>query len=138
MESNLNSLLQKTIRFLAVFLEKSLPPLFDDWWNEAVINSLSFQQRRRISEQGVQSLTSLDLASLLRVLDQNWYQLSSELKLTSEARHFVKEMQTIRNRWAHPSGEEFPIDDVYRDLDTIQRFAKVVEADEYFLQSVRV
>ena len=79
MESNLNSLLQKTIRFLAVFLEKALPPLFDDWWNEAVINSLSFQQRRRISEQGVQSLTSLDLASLLRVLDQNWYQLSSEL-----------------------------------------------------------
>ena len=137
MNNNLNSLLQKATISLAAYLEKVLPSLFNDWWNEAVINILSFQQRRQVKERGINSLTSLDLAALLRVLDQNWYQISTKLNLTSEARHFVKEMQTVRNRWAHAGSEEFPVDDVYRDLDTLQRFAIVIEADEGLLQEVR-
>ncbi len=137
MDNNLNSLLQKATISLAAYLEKVLPSLFNDWWNEAVINILSFQQRRRVKERRINSLTSLDLASLLRVLDQNWYQISTKLNLTSEARHFVKEMQTVRNRWAHTGSEGFPVDDVYRDLDTLQRFATVIEADEGLLQKVR-
>ena len=137
MDNNLNSLLQKATISLAAYLEKVLPSLFNDWWNETVINILSFQQRRRVKERGINSLTSLDLAALLRVLDQNWYQISTKLNLTSEARHFVKEMQTVRNRWAHAGSEEFPVDDIYRDLDTLQRFATVIEADESLLQEVR-
>ncbi len=137
MDNNLNSLLQKATISLAAYLDKVLPSLFNDWWNEAVVNILSFQQRRRVKEPGINSLTSLDLAALLRVLDQNWYQISTKLNLTSEARHFVKEMQTVRNRWAHAGSEGFPVDDVYRDLDTLQRFARVIEADESLLQEVR-
>ena len=137
MDNNLNSLLQKATISLAAYLEKVLPSLFNDWWNEAVINILSFQQRRWVKERGINSLTSLDLAALLRVLDQNWYQISTKLNLTSEDRHFVKEMQTVRNRWAHAGSEGFPVDDVYRDLDTLQRFATVIEADENLLQEVR-
>ncbi|MDZ7581738.1 MAG: Swt1 family HEPN domain-containing protein [Deltaproteobacteria bacterium] len=76
----------------------------------------------------------LDLAGLLHVLDQNWYQISSSLDLTSEARHFVKEMQTVRNRWAHADTEGFPADDIYRDLDTLQRFAVVIEADHKLIR----
>ena len=83
------------------------------------------------------SLGALDLAALLRVLDQNWYQISNKLGLTSEARHFVKEMQTIRNRWAHATTEGFPLEDVYRDLDTLQRFAAVIGADDTLVQEVR-
>jgi hypothetical protein len=111
---------------LAIFLERVLPPLFDDWWNKAVVNTLSFQQKRRLEQRNITSLGGLDLAGLLRVLDQNWYQISNSLDLTSEARHFVKEMQTVRNHWAHADTEGFPVDDIYRDLDTLQRFAVVI------------
>ena len=90
-----------------------------------------------MEQRGIGSLGALDLAALLRVLDQNWYQISNKLGLTSEARHFVKEMQTIRNRWAHATTEGFPLDDVYRDLDTLQRFAAVIGADDALIQEVR-
>ena len=137
MQASMAHLLGEASKNLAHFLEKVLPILFEDWWNEAVVNALSFQQQRRVKKKGINSLPSLDLAALLRVLDQNWYQISTKLDLTPEARHFVKEMQTVRNRWAHASSEGFPVDDVYRDLDTLQRFAGVIEADKSLLDELR-
>lgn len=136
-QATISKLLGEVAKQLILFLEKVLPTLFEDWWKEAVLNGLSFQQRRRTEQRGLGSLGSLDLAALLRVLDQNWYQISNNLGLTSESRHFVKEMQTIRNRWAHVTTEGFPLDDVYRDLDTLQRFAVVIEANEALIQEVR-
>jgi ATP-dependent helicase HepA len=137
MEHNLNSFLPRVTARLADFLDKELPSLYEDWWKQAVVNNLSFQQRRRLEQRNVTSLSGLDLAGLLRVLDQNWYQISNRLNLTSEARHFVKEMQTVRNRWAHADAEGFPIDDIYRDLDTLQRFAVVIGADDKLIQDLR-
>ncbi|MEK6777720.1 MAG: helicase-related protein [bacterium] len=134
----ISKLLSEVARQLALFLEKVLPSLFEGWWKQAVLNSLSFQQRRRMEQRNIGSLGALDLAALLRVLDQNWYQISTKLGLTSESRHFVKEMQTVRNRWAHAGTEEFPVEDVYRDLDTLQRFASVINAKEELLQEIRV
>jgi ATP-dependent helicase HepA len=122
---------------LAIFLEKVLPTLFDDWWNKAVVNVMSFQQKKRLEQRAVTTLSGLDLAGLLRVLDQNWYQISSSLDLTSEARHFVKEMQTVRNRWAHADSEGFSVDDIYRDIDTMQRFAVVIGSDEKFIKDLQ-
>ena len=137
MERNMNDLLRKTTVFLANFLERTLPSLFEDWWNKAVVANLSFQQQRRVEERHINSLTSLDLGSLLRVFDYNWYQISMKLNLTSEARHFLKEMQTVRNRWAHAGAEEFPIEELYRDLDTLQRFASIINANDDFINEVR-
>jgi len=136
-QATISKLLGEVAKQLTLFLEKVLPTLFEDWWKEAVLNGLSFQQRRRTEQRGLGSLGSLDLAALLRVLDQNWYQISNKQGLTSDARHFVKEMQTIRNRWAHATTEGFPLEDVYRDLDTLQRFAKVIGADNSLVQEVR-
>jgi superfamily II DNA or RNA helicase len=136
-QATISKLLSEVPRYLALFLEKVLPSLFEDWWKQAVLNSLSIQQQRRLEQRNIGSLAALDFAALLRVLDQNWYQVSSRLDLTSEARHFVKEMQTIRNRWAHATTEGFPVEDVYRDLDTLQRFSAVIEADDILLQEVR-
>jgi hypothetical protein len=135
--ASISKLLGEAAKQLAIFLEKLLPSLFEDWWKQAVVINLSFQQRRQVEQRNIESLASLDLAALLRVLDQNWYQISTKLNITSEARHFVKEMQTVRNRWAHSGTEGFPVEDVYRDLDTLQRFAVVVGADESLLQEVR-
>ena len=137
MEINLNNLFPKVTQCLAAYLERVLPSLFDDWWKQAVTNNLSFDQRRRMEQRNIDSLASLDLAALLRVLDQNWYKISMKMNLTSEDRHFVKEMLTVRNRWAHVGTEGFSDEDKYRDLDTLQRFAKVIEANENLLKEVR-
>ena len=137
MDYKLHKLLDRMAKALASYLDRLLPSLFDDWWKNAVLDNLSFNQQRRVEQKGIFSLSSLDLAALLRVLDRNWYEISMRMKLPPEARHYVKEMQTIRNKWAHASAEGFPLDDVYRDLDTLQRFAKVIEAEETFIQEIR-
>lgn len=130
-------LLDEVAGQLVLFLNELLPSLFDDWWMQAVVNNLSFQQRQRMEQRNIQSLASLDLAALLRVLDGNWYQISNKLNLTFESRHFVKEMQTVRNRWSHASTEGFPTEDVYRDLDTLQRFASIINTDKNLLQKIK-
>jgi ATP-dependent helicase HepA len=137
MENNLTDLIQKLTPSLAKYLERVLPAISSDWWNRAVVNNLSFQQQNRLKQRNIQSLASLDLAALLRVFDQNWYHISTKLSLSPEIRHFVKEMQTVRNRWAHAASEGFCVDDVYRDLDTLQRFATAIDADVTLLQEVR-
>jgi ATP-dependent helicase HepA len=137
MDNDLNKLLQKTAMFLARYLEDILPSLNEDWWKQSVVNNLSFQQRRWVEQRKINSMASLDFAALLRVFDQNWYQISTKLNLTYEDRHFVKEMQTVRNRWAHASAEGYSVEDTYRDLDTLQRFALVINADKDFLEEVR-
>ncbi len=130
------SLLIETAQQLASFLDRWLPCLFDNWWKMGVIDNLSFHQRRRLEQQNINSLAQLDLAALVRILDQNWHLVSAKLNLTAEARHFVKEMQTVRNRWAHANIETFAHEDIYRDLDTIQRFASVINATEELLGKI--
>ncbi|MCX6054224.1 MAG: SNF2-related protein [Chloroflexi bacterium] len=138
MDYNFSNLLQKATISLAAYLESELPSLFDgDWWRDAVFNNLSFSQQRQIELRKITSLASLDLAALLRVFDQNWFQISSKLNLPSDARHYVKEMQTIRNRWAHASTEGFTPDDVYRDLDTLQRFNQIINADKNMIDELK-
>ncbi len=137
MDQVLYTLLKQVAEALVNYLDRLLPSLFDNWWKDAVFNKLSFHQQRRVEQKGIASLSSLDLAALLRVLDQNWYQISIKMNLSPEARHFVKEMRTVRNRWAHAGVEGFPLDDIYRDLDTLQRFAMVIEAEEAFIQEIR-
>jgi hypothetical protein len=56
METNLNSLFQKLTAYLARYLESVLPSFFNDWWSEAVLNNLSFQQRRMVEQRRIESL----------------------------------------------------------------------------------
>src|SRR5450755_1387549 len=85
------------------FLAERLPSLGDNWWKVHVVDRLSFSQQRMVEEKHLHSLRDLDLAALLRVLDQNWYELSQAARLPKEARNWVKELQTVRNKWAHRS-----------------------------------
>jgi superfamily II DNA or RNA helicase len=131
------NLLQMITTKLAAYLGEVLPSLFDDWWKQGVIDKLSFQQNQRIEQGKINSLGKLDLAALLRILDQNWYKISNKKNLPMEARHYFKEMQTIRNRWAHANAEGLSADDTYRDLDTLQRFALFINVEESFIQEIR-
>ncbi|MCL2469404.1 MAG: Swt1 family HEPN domain-containing protein [Alphaproteobacteria bacterium] len=129
--------LDEVTKKLALFLKKILPTLFDDWWTQAVVNVLSFEQQNRLEQRGIRTLEGLDSAGLLRVLDKNWNPISNKLNLPHESRHFVKEMRTIRNNWAHPPVSGFSDDDIYRDLDTMQRFAVVIGADDSLIQAIK-
>jgi superfamily II DNA or RNA helicase len=137
MYSNFNQLLLEVTGYLARYLDEILPLIFDNWWQDGVLNVLSPYQQRTVKEKDITELASLDLAALLRILDQNWYRISLKKKLSTEERHFVKEMQTVRNRWAHVGADGLPLDDVYRDMDTLQRFASVIEADQNFIQAIQ-
>ena len=122
---------------LARFLQKKLPELSDDWWEKHVIDRLSFQQQRIINERGISSLGKLDFAALLRVFDQNWYDLSNKFAFPREARNWVKELQTVRNKWAHMPAEELPASEVYRDADTLGRFLELIDANADTIEAVQ-
>lgn len=131
----MHKLLEQTTEATCSYLLQVLPEISDNWWDDLVLTSLNPKQRERM-ESSARSLTSLDLASLLRIMDQNWYPLSSQLKHDSEHRHYLKEMQTIRNRWAHKGSEAISEDDVYRDLDTLQRFLVMVNSHQSLIDEI--
>lgn len=137
MRTQLLGLLEDVAKILAEFLGRVLPEINPNWWEECVLNLLSPQQQRRVKEKRLDTVASLDLAGLLRVLDQNWYLIAPKVGLSSESRHYLKEMRTIRNRWAHMGTSGSSDEDTYRDLDTIQRLAAAVGADGGFLARVK-
>lgn len=121
---------------LAQFLETKMPALSEDWWEKHVLERLSFQQQRTVEERGFKTLRQLDFAALLRVLDQNWYEFSNTMRLPREGRSWVKELQTVRNKWAHLSSEAMPASEVYRDADTLGRFLGMIGANSASLDAV--
>lgn len=121
---------------LVRFLSAKLPDLSPDWWRKHVVDRLTFQQQRIVEERNHDKLQQLDLAALLRVLDHNWFELSNTLKLPREGRNWVKELQTVRNRWAHISSEDVSSSDVYRDADTLGRLLTIIEAQQSSLDAV--
>jgi superfamily II DNA or RNA helicase len=91
-----------------------------------------------VESKRITTLAGLDLAALLRVMDANWHLLAERLEYVPEARHYLKEMRTLRDRWAHAAAAEFSPEDVYRDLDTLQRFLVVIGAGEELLGAVKL
>lgn len=127
----------ETTASLQGFLERVLPTVQENWWDKCVVGILTFQQQRLVEERKIRSLLGLDLAALLRVLDQNWFEISHKASLPRDARNWVKEMQSIRNRWAHSTGNSAAPDDLYRDLDTLQRLLEIIGADQGLIEQVR-
>ena len=97
----MNELLHVSIAVISRWLEEKLPLLGSKWWVDNVVNRLTFQQQRLLEEKRVKSLHGLDIAAVLRILDQNWSELAAVEPLPRDARNWVKELQSVRNRWAH-------------------------------------
>lgn len=132
----MNDLLQSAAAFLSKFLGATLPKLSQDWWKKNAIDRLSFRQQRLVTEQRIDSLEQLDLAALLRVVDQNWYELSYALSLPRDAKTWIRELQSVRNRWAHLPAESIPASDIYRDADTLGRVIELLGAGDDLLAEV--
>lgn len=123
MEKLLISLTKELQRLLSAWL----PALVvDDWWGRYVLTSLSHMQRQQAEQRGISKLSELDLTALLRVLDQNWFELSNHANIPKEARNWLKETQSIRNRWAHTPSGGWDDESTYRDLDTLVRLQQAI------------
>ena len=122
---------------LRSFLQRSLPDVMPDWWARCVLCNLTESQIHLVRERGISNLDGLDLAALLRVFDANYFDLSQRLRLPRQTRNWLKELQHVRNRWAHHSGEEDSPDDLFRELDTLERFLGAIEGDPILISSLR-
>ena len=132
----MNDLLRTATVALEAFLSASLAALSDEWWTKHVVDRLSFHQQRLAQERHFTALRDLDFAALLRVLDQNWFELSNSRSLPKEGRNWVKELQTVRNKWAHLSSNEVSSSETYRDADTLGRVLAMIGASEPALETV--
>ena len=94
-------------------------------------------RRDLFGRQQVTSLDGLDLAALLRVFDANYFEISNATDLPRETRNWLKELQQVRNRWAHHTGNEERPDDLFRDLDTLERFLGAIGGDASLIATVR-
>ena len=121
---------------LAAFLSKHLPTLGSQWWTTHVEELLTVPQQRWVRERGLSRLEQLDFAALLRIVDRNWYDLSRTANLPREGRNWVRELQTVRNNWAHASAERAAAEDLYRDADTLERCLSMLGAKPESVRAV--
>lgn len=118
------------------FLNTQLPTLGSNWWQSRVFDRLTFQQQRFVEERRQSELKDLDLAALLRVVDQNWPDLADRCSFPKEGRSWLKELQSVRNKWAHQSGRDATAEDHYRDVDTLWRVLQMLDASRATLDRI--
>ncbi len=135
--SQINGILSRISSELANYLQNVFPELSTIWWDDMVAPNLSYDAQNRLNLSEKKILSNLDLAGLLKVFDKNWRVFQDHLKLDYDFRNFLKEMQTIRNRWAHITAAGFGEEDVYRDLDTMQRFSMVISHNTELLDEIK-
>lgn len=130
-------LANESAQALRIFLGICFSDSQQSFWNDTVLPSLSFQQRHMVEEKLITSLSGLDLAALLRILDRNWYDISVKSNLGNEARTWIREMQHIRNKWAHAAGHPPTAGDLCPDLDTLQHFLTAIDAEDSLVESIK-
>ncbi|EAX48518.1 conserved hypothetical protein [Thermosinus carboxydivorans Nor1] len=116
---------------LAPYVAQQLRAFFgNNWWQDGVLAVLYDEQKRDLPDDGDWGMLvdSLDAARCLVLIDIHWNQIF-KLKLSKEHRHWVKELITTRNKWAHKGSGDFSADDAWRALDTMARLTEQLDAE---------
>ena len=116
--SQVNSFLHEATLSLATWLENILPRVSPSWWEDCVMNSLSYSQREKAKNDHFTKLSDFDLAALLRIANKSWYDMRTIAFLPTEEREVVRDMIGVRNNWAHCSAELPGKDTIIGDLKT--------------------
>ncbi len=116
--SQVNSFLHEATLSLATWLEGILPRVSPSWWEDCVMNSLSYSQREKAKNDHFTKLSDFDLAALLRIANKSWYDMRTVAFLPTEEREVVRDMIGVRNNWAHCSAELPGKDTIIGDLKT--------------------
>ena len=124
--SKMTGYLHTATKELCAWLKKMLPRVTNDWWNDCVIANLSYSQQIQAEENGYTELEQLDLAALLRITKQSWYDMRSFAYLPTSQRECVKAMIKVRNNWAHVAGLLPDKDQILNDLRVVLEFFETV------------
>lgn len=119
LNSKMNEYMFRLNQKMGGWLSQKLPKITDDWWEELVINNLSMIQKEMVLREGIQETNGLDLAALLRVVDRNWFVITSIYYLNNWEREKIHEMQQIRNDWAHITPSDISKEKVIHDANVI-------------------
>ena len=86
----MNNFMRRLAEHMSSWMGQRLPEITDEWWNELVYNKLTPLQKELVDSKNITELSGLDLASLLRVFDRNWF--------------VIKDNWFINPKYCHPSG----------------------------------
>lgn len=134
--SKMNSFLHTATTVLVEWLGKLLPRTSDDWWEDCVIDKLSYNQREMAQQRGFDKLEDFDLAALLRIADKSWYSMREVAFLPTRERECIRDMMRVRNNWAHCSATLPGKDAIIADLETLHQFFEQRECDEKIIREV--
>ncbi len=134
--SKMNSYLHTSANVLAEWLGKILPRTSDNWWEECVIEKLSYNQRETTRLRGIKKLEEFDLAALLRIADKSWYEMRNVVYLPTRERKCIRDMMRVRNNWAHVSAILPGKDMIIADLTTLHDFFEQRECDDSIVNEV--
>lgn len=128
--SKINEYLHQATGLLVAWLDGKLRRVSDDWWNECVLDRLSYRQRKIAIEKGFKELSDFDLAAVLRIADKNWYDMRSFAYLPTSERECIRDMQSVRNNWAHCAGTLPGKDAIINDIEVLSKFFEQMEAPQ--------
>lgn len=128
--SRINALLHETSNALEKWLGAILPRVSNSWWDDCVLNSLSYSQRDIAQKRNFSRLSDFDLAALLRIANKSWYDMRTVAYLPNSERECIREMMGVRNNWAHCSTELPGKDTILHDLKILLQFAQQVNCSK--------
>lgn len=96
--SKINGYLHICTDCLVKWLDKMLPKVSENWWQECVVSNLSYNQREIAENNQYSNLSDFDLAALLRITDKSWYAMRNFAYLPTKDRECVRVMLKVRNR----------------------------------------
>lgn len=128
LNSKMNEYMFRLNQKMGTWLSKKLPKITNNWWHELVINNLSSLQKDNVLREGINSINRLDLAALLRIIDRNWFAITSQFYINNKERYKIREMQKIRNDWAHITPSDITKEKVINDANVIIELMQTFDA----------
>lgn len=136
--SRMNTYLHISAKVLEEWLGKLLPKTSDEWWEECVMEKLSYNQRETAMSKGFTRLGNFDLAALLRIADKSWYAMRNVAYLPTRERVCIRDMMRVRNNWAHCSAVLPGKDTIIADLTTLHQFFEQMGCDDKLISEVDI
>ncbi len=121
---------------LTEWLGKLLPKTSESWWDECVIDNLSYNQRETANTNKFTKLEDFDLSALLRIADRSWYTMHQVAFLLNRERECIRDMMRVRNNWAHCGANLPGKDAILQDLNTLKNFFEQRECNEQLINEI--